>query len=255
MARGPKKHLKRLNAPKHWMMDKMGGVYAPRPSTGPHKLRECLPLVLILRNRLKYALTRKEVQMICMQKNIKVDGRVRTDVNFPVGFQDVVTIEKSGDMFRLMYDTKGRFVLHEVDEAESKFKLCRVKRQELTKKGIPYIVTHDARTIRYHDPLAKVLDTVKIDIESGKVVDVLKFEIGNLAMVTSGRNTGRVGVLVHRDRHPGSFDIVHLKDAAGHEFSTRLSNVFIIGKGSEPAVELPRGDGIKLDILEQRRRR
>merc|ERR1711981_1120683 len=41
MARGPKRHLKRLNAPKHWMLDKMGGTWAPRPSTGPHKLREC----------------------------------------------------------------------------------------------------------------------------------------------------------------------------------------------------------------------
>ncbi|KAG0350530.1 hypothetical protein BG005_009916 [Podila minutissima] len=27
MARGPKKHLKRLNAPKHWMLDKLTGTY------------------------------------------------------------------------------------------------------------------------------------------------------------------------------------------------------------------------------------
>lgn len=26
-ARGPKKHLKRLNAPKHWMLDKLGGIW------------------------------------------------------------------------------------------------------------------------------------------------------------------------------------------------------------------------------------
>ena len=37
--RGPKKHLKRLNAPKHWMLDKMGGIWAPKPSCGPHKVR------------------------------------------------------------------------------------------------------------------------------------------------------------------------------------------------------------------------
>ena len=42
MARGPKKHLKYIAAPKHWMLDKLTGVFAPRPSTGPHKLRECL---------------------------------------------------------------------------------------------------------------------------------------------------------------------------------------------------------------------
>lgn len=27
MVRGPKKHLKRLNAPKHWMLDKLGGIF------------------------------------------------------------------------------------------------------------------------------------------------------------------------------------------------------------------------------------
>ena len=27
MPRGPKKHLKRLNAPSHWMLDKLGGVF------------------------------------------------------------------------------------------------------------------------------------------------------------------------------------------------------------------------------------
>ena len=27
MGRGPKKHLKRLNAPKHWMLDKLAGSY------------------------------------------------------------------------------------------------------------------------------------------------------------------------------------------------------------------------------------
>jgi ribosomal protein S4E len=27
MARGIKKHLKRLNAPRHWMLDKLGGVF------------------------------------------------------------------------------------------------------------------------------------------------------------------------------------------------------------------------------------
>ena len=44
---------------------------------------------------------------------------------------------------------------------------------------------------------------------------------GNLVMITGGHNVGRVGVITHRDKHPGSFDIVHIKDTAGHEFATR----------------------------------
>ena len=46
-----------MNAPKHWMLDKLSGVSAPKVCPGPHKTRECLPLAVILRNRLKHALS------------------------------------------------------------------------------------------------------------------------------------------------------------------------------------------------------
>ena len=51
MARGPKKHQKRLSAPKHWLLDKLSGAYAPKASPGPHKLRDCMPLIVFIRNR------------------------------------------------------------------------------------------------------------------------------------------------------------------------------------------------------------
>ncbi|XP_071956787.1 small ribosomal subunit protein eS4-like isoform X2 [Antedon mediterranea] len=255
MARGPKKHLKRLAAPKHWMLDKLSGSFAPRPSTGPHKLRECLPMAVFLRNRLKYALTYDEVKKIMKQRSIKVDNKVRTDVTYPAGFMDVITIEKTGENFRLIYDVKGRFTVHRIGVEEAKFKLCKVKKVWTGPKGIPFLSTHDARTVRYPDPLAKVFDTVKIDIGTGKITDYLKFESGNMCMITGGRNLGRVGVVVHREKHPGSFDIVHIKDNTGHTFATRLSNVFIIGKGTKSLVSLPKGKGIRMSIAEEREKR
>ena len=54
------------------------------------------------------------------------------------------------------YDTKGRFVVHEITAAEAKYKLCKVRHDKLGKGGVPYITTHDGRTIRYVDPDVKV---------------------------------------------------------------------------------------------------
>jgi len=71
--------VRRNGSLKHWMIDKLGGAFAPKPSSGPHKARECLPLILILTNRLKYALTYREVISILMQRQVMVDGKVRTD--------------------------------------------------------------------------------------------------------------------------------------------------------------------------------
>ncbi len=194
---------------------------APKPSPGPHKQRECLPLIIILRNRLKYvefggcwvascddhhahkclcaahryALTGKEVQSILMQRHVKVDGKVRvfccsgvgggcfiqqpnafqihnsslqypkithtlsqvrTDTTYPAGFMDVIELDATNEYFRLVFDTKGRFVVHRISKEESSYKLLKVKQQATGKGGVPHIVTHDGRTIRYPDPDIKV---------------------------------------------------------------------------------------------------
>ena len=168
-------------------------------------------------------------------------------------------IEKSGDLFRLMYDTKGRFVLHTIaPETEGSFKLARVMSTGTSAKKIPFLVTHDGRTIRYPDPLISKSDTVKIDLATGKITEFLKFEVGTTVMITKGRNTGRVGTLVKLDAHPGSFDIAQVKDSEGNTFATRKGNVFCIGKGSDAKqalISLPRGKGIKRTIFEVRRHR
>ena len=208
---------------------------------------------------------------------------------------------------------RGRFAVHRISADEAKFKLCRVKEVAKGAKGIPYMNTHDGRTIRYPDPQIGAMDTIKLDLETGKVsrcptlhrtarppgrrcsplslldmapasplpsrallrrplalrrvaappaltpracvlqmTEFVKFETGNLAMVNGGKNTGRIGVIVSRERHQGSFDIVHLKDSAGHTFATRLTNVFVIGQGNRPMVSLPKRKGIKMSILEER---
>lgn len=253
--RGRRKHLKRLYAPKHWMLDKLSGVFAPKPSSGPHKSRECLPTIVFLRNRLKYALTYVEAQKICAQRLIKIDGKVRTDMLYPAGFMDVITIEKTNEYFRLIYDVKGRFSVHRITKEEAKYKLCKVKKVLVAPKGVPMLVTHDGRTIRYPDPHVKVNDTIRIDLESMKIEEYIKFDSGNLVMITGGHNLGRVGTITSRERHPGSFDIVHVKDAAGNTFANRLSYVFIIGKGNKPWVSLPADKGIRRTITEEREKR
>jgi len=255
MPRGPKKHLKRLAAPKHWMLDKMGGIFAPRPAAGPHKMRECIPLVLLIRNRLKYALNYKEVNMILLQRFVKVDGKVRTDMKFPCGFMDVITIEETQDAFRLLYNTKGRFSLLRISEAETKYKLCKVTRAQMGPGGIPYIVTHDGRTIRYAHPDIKVNDTVRLNIENGKIDKHVKFHVGNVCMITSGKNVGRVGIVKNLEKHLGADTIAYVEDLAGRPFATLAKNLFVIGEGNKPMVTLPKGGGVKLSVIEQKRGR
>lgn len=125
---------------------------------------------------------------------------------------DVVTIEKTGEHFRLIYDVKGRFTIHRISAEEAKvstidklrchivsnadasdlinfhlfhslhfqYKLCKVKKTQLGAKNVPFLVTHDGRTIRYPDPIIKANDTIQLDIATSKITDHIKFESGNL---------------------------------------------------------------------------
>ena len=205
-------------------------------------------------------------------------------------------------------------MLGAVLQDEAHYKLCKVKRQQFGKGGVPYIVTHDGRTIRYPDPDIKasdlladcstgltaagqlcavrfaelmgrqgsfsswcmqVNDTIVYDLVSGKVTEHIKFDLGQVCMVVGGKNRGRVGTVISREKHKGSFDIGIVRDAAGNEFATRcgllssawwlckrsaaellaavcrLQNVFVIGKESNPLISLPKGKGVRLTIIQE----
>jgi small subunit ribosomal protein S4e len=246
--------MKRVAAPKRWFLGKLNGLYATRPSPGPHKLRECIPLNVLLQQRLKYALSRDEARKIVKDKEglIKVDGKIRRDPRFPLGIMDVVTIEKTNEHFRILLDVKGRFQPHRVKAEEAQFKLCKVVKKFIGKSKIPYITTHDGRTLRFPNPDIQKNDSVKLNLSTGKIDAVVKFVNGATVMLTGGNNIGRIGVLQSIEHHPGSYEMVNVKDANGKTFTTRLSNVLCLGDGTNPAISLPAGEGIKLSLLEAR---
>ncbi|XP_070097370.1 small ribosomal subunit protein eS4, X isoform-like [Equus przewalskii] len=221
MALGPKKHLKYVAAPKHWILDKQPSVFAPCPSTGAHKLRECLFLIIFLRNRLKHALTGDEVKNICMQWFIKI-GKVPTDITYPAGFMDVVSIDKPVENFQVVYDSEGGLAVHSITPKEAKvlYKLHKVRKIFVGVKGILHLVTHDAHTIHYPDCLIDVNTTIQTDLETGKITSFTKSDSANLCMVTRGANLGGTSVVTNRDRQPGSFDVVHVQDSSGNSFPT-----------------------------------
>ncbi|XP_013850028.1 40S ribosomal protein S4, X isoform-like [Sus scrofa] len=168
-----------------------------------------------------------------------------------VGIRDIISIEKTGENFHLICDTKGRFAIHRITPEEAKYKLMQSEKDVCGHKrnpspGHPY---HP-----YPDPLIKVNDTIQIDLETGKMTDFIKFDTGTMCMVTGGANLGRIGEITNRERHPGSFDVVHVKDANGNSFTTQLSNIFVIGKGNKPWISLPRERVSALPLLRRETR-
>merc|ERR1719434_571503 len=116
---------------------------------------------------------------------------------------------------------------------------------------IPYIVTHDARMIRFPNPEIRAFDTVKVNTATGAVEAVLKLDTGKNVLVTGGANRGRVGQIVNRTRLQGAFDMIAVKDKNGNSFNTRIDNCFVIGEKERAQIALPRDMGLKKTIIEE----
>lgn len=205
-----------------------------------------------MRNKLKLAVTGRDVKEIVNYKDGKCSSTEKSKEIHTSTMPNGRLIAQTPNPLQGAVRCKKRFVLHPIDVNKSAFKLCKVIRKAMGPNKIPYIITHDGRTIRFPDNDVKAGDSVKLNLETGKIVKHVKMEAGMICYITGGNSCGRVGEIIKIERHLGSYDIVTLKDQRGERFITRSSNVFPIGVQKQLEMTLPKGNGVKLSPMEEK---
>ncbi|MBA7676837.1 hypothetical protein ES703_85082 [subsurface metagenome] len=201
---GGSRALKRLNTPKFLQIKRKHGKFFMKPSSGPHPIRFCLPLLHIVRDLLKIVDNHREAKKLIGLGNFKVDGRVVKDTTYPVGLMDVLSIVKTNTHYRVLPDSHHGLILYEIPEAESTFKLCRITQKTTLKGGNIQLNLHDGRNIfiSIKDPknpkedVYRRMDVLKITIPDQQIIKNLKFKEGHLAIIMSGKNIGQVGKII-----------------------------------------------------------
>ncbi|MCW4020111.1 MAG: 30S ribosomal protein S4e [Candidatus Bathyarchaeota archaeon] len=246
--KGGSVHLKREAAPDFWPIHRKEFTWAVRPRPGPHPVHQCVPLVVVVREVLGLARTRKEAKKIISQGKILVDGKVRRDERFPAGLMDVVSIPELAKHYRILPSEKGLF-LHPIGEDEAKFKMCRIENKRTVNKGHVEINLHDGRNILIHienpqnpeEDAYRTMDTLKINIPDQEIVEHLKFGKGMLASFVDGNNIGKHGTITSIEEQTGQKRrnfLVTIKDAEGETFQTILNYTFVVGEKA-PSISLP----------------
>ena len=253
MARmGGRRHLKTLAAPKFWPVRQRAGVFTVKPSPGPHPIERSIPLLILVRDVLGYAKTGREARKLIAEGHFKVDGRVRRNYKYPVGFMDVVEIVDTGEAYRVLPYPVRFFTLHPISKEEARFKLCRIEDKSTVKGGHIQLHLHDGRNVlvRVEDPTNPVeakeyrtLGTVKISIPEQELLAYTPLETGSLAIIIGGRNVGRVGRIVDiRKAFGRKNSIVTIEDVRGEKVQTNLDYIFVIAPpNEEPWISLPEG--------------
>jgi small subunit ribosomal protein S4e len=235
---GPKQ-LKRMASPSYWPIHRKEFKWVAKPVPGPHKIEECLPLLLALRDALRYANTQREAAIILAERKVKVDGKIVVDGKFPVGLMDVIEIPDLAIAFRVLPSPKKGLILHPINGDETTFKLCKIENKTNIKKGMIQLNLHDGRNliIPVKDPkkpeedIYKTSDTIKLSIPKQEILAHLKFEEGLFAVVTRGKNAGQYGKILTIQIGVGSLpNFVTLESREGTHMQTLLNYIFALGK-------------------------
>ncbi len=165
-------------------------VVAPR--AGPHKKFESVPLQILLRDVLKILEKGKEARTIIKRGEVLVDGKIRKDHAYPVGFFDVVSIPKIGKNYRAVPSEKTLSFI-DIPENEAKMKLCKIVGKTIIKKGKMQLNLHDGKNIFVENKNFKTGDSLLIEIPSLKIIEHIPLELGAAGVVTKGVDVGKFG--------------------------------------------------------------
>lgn len=248
--KGQSRHLKRIAAPKYWPILRKASKWTFHPMPGPHPKNACLPLAIVLRDILKVANSKRELKYILNNNEIKVDGRIRKDLNFPVGLMDVIEIPKIEKYYRIIPFEKRGLLPHEIDSNEKDFKLCKIINKTMLKGNILQLNLHDGRNILIKptesDEEEEVLkpedfktkDTLKISIPNQEILDHFEFQENKIGLVTSGRFIGKIGKISEIFVRFGPNASIATMEELGEPFQTLLDYIFVIGR-TKPEISLP----------------
>ncbi|ADL18633.1 30S ribosomal protein S4e [Acidilobus saccharovorans 345-15] len=250
MARmGGSRHLKALSAPSVQRIPRKVRPWTVKPSPGPHPADRSLPLLIVIRDLLKYAETAREATKIISSGQVKVDGKVVRDYKFPIGVMDIVELPSLNLYYRVVPDPTGTLRLVPISKEEASLKLLRIEGVTTLKGGHFQVHLSDGRNVlvRVEDSRKpgqlpyKPLDSLVLNVPEGTVKDHIEFKEGSLALVVWGRNMGKLGKIVSVTRGWGwDRSVASLQDSAGNSFETSLSNIYVVGR-DKPVVTVTQG--------------
>lgn len=229
-----KNHLKRINAPKSWKIQRKASKFITRPSSGAHAFGLSMPLATLFKEVLSYADTTNEVKRILRSKEVLVDGRRRLDYTLPVGLMDVLSIPTLKEHYRMLIDLNGSLCLRKVPEGESNLKLCRVDGKTVMKGGRFQLNLSGGRSIIVKEAPYRVGDSLLLELPEQKVKDNFPLAEGAAIYLTGGSHVGSFGTL---NEIKGT--IVTFKPAGSKEekLATLRKYAFVVGTG-KPALSL-----------------
>jgi small subunit ribosomal protein S4e len=231
-------HLKRLNAPDSWHIAKKTTKFITKTAPGPHNAN-AMPIAVWLRDHMGFARNLKEVKQILNQNDVIINGRPCRDPKMGVGIFDIIAIPKTGKYYRMLRGKNGRHQAVEIDADAAQSRLCKIQNKTVITGGkVQLNLRYGANIIG--DNTYNSHDSVVLSLKPEdrfKIIDHFPFAVGNMAMVTGGRHSGKVARIVEIIKTHGSVPnkIILRDEITGTRFETISPFIYMVGKQT-PAI-------------------
>ena len=188
------KKLKRQMAPMFWGINRKDKRFVITVRPGSHSKNNSIPSAVLLRDTLNSVNTLREAKSSIYGGKVKVDGVIQKSLHHSIGLMDVIELDGTTDIYRLVPKDGHKLVPIKINEKEKSKKLVKVKSKTNITGGKTQLGFHDGRTI-ITDTNVNVNDTCLLQIPEQKILDVIKFEKNSQVIIIKGGNAGRVGTI------------------------------------------------------------
>ena len=227
---------KRLDASRSLKLPRKKYFWAPTSLPGKHSRENSMPILIALRDYLKFGDKEREVSRILNSRSVLVDGKAVKKRRVGIGLMDVITITPLGFSYRVLLDERGKLILRKENEEAKKLKPLKVMNKVTIKGGKTQIVFHDGETLLSDDKNISTGDVVILSVPEKKIEHVLKMQTGSKAFLVGGNHVGKfVTIKSIEVKKSSSSNLIHFEE----NFSTTAENVFVVGnpKYSFPVTE------------------
>ena len=188
------KKLKRQMAPMFWGINSKDKRFVITVRPGSHSKNNSIPSAVLLRDTLNSVNTLREAKSSIYGGKVKVDGVIQKSLHHSIGLMDVIELDGTTDIYRLVPKDGHKLVPIKINEKEKSKKLVKVKSKTNITGGKTQLGFHDGRTI-ITDTNVNVNDTCLLQIPEQKILDVIKFEKNSQVIIIKGGNAGRMGTI------------------------------------------------------------
>jgi len=220
-------HQKRLSVPKSWPVERKTETFTVKADAGPHG-EAGVPLLIVLRDVLGYADTRKEARYALDQDSVLINGKAVSDEERPVGMFDILAFIERGEYYRVFPGQGGRLSLTPIDADSAGSKLGKVVNKQYVPGGDVQLTLHDGQTLVVDVEDYDTDDSLIVDNESDEVVAHFEYETGALVTAVNGEHAGEVGRVDEIRVTPGSADNIVQVEQEDGAFETVEDYVVVI---------------------------